>query len=126
MPRPNPRRPREGQDALFPAPTTSDDMRLGTARHQAAFHAALDEAHDRGEIDAMDGALASTLMAGAWALDSFEAQNKPYGPSKIIDPILNALRAAHMTPDTRVSDTEDKISALLEEIATPDGVEARP
>lgn len=123
MPRPDPRRPREGQEALFPAPTTGDDMRLGTARHQAAFHDALNEAYDRGTMDAMDGALASTLMAGAWALDSFEAQNKPYGPSKLIDPILNALRAACMTPDTRPDDGQDTLAELLREISAPDEVD---
>lgn len=62
-------------------------------------------------------------MAGAWALDSFEAQNKPYGPSKIIDPILNALRAAQMTPDTRLDDGTDTLSELLREISAPDEVD---
>lgn len=124
MPRPDPRRPREGQDSLFPAPTTGDDMRLNRGRHQLAFHEALDAAHDAGHIDRVDGALASVLMAGAWALDAFEAQNRPYGPTKIVDQLTAALREAHMTPDSRATDTEadERLAALLQELGTPDEV----
>lgn len=122
MPRPDPRRPREGQESLFPAPTTGDDMRLNTGRHQSAFHDALNAAHDAGHIDRIDGALASALMAGAWALDAFEAQNKPYGPTKILDQITAALREAHMTPDSRAvgDETDERIAALLADLASPE------
>nr|DAI73900.1 MAG TPA: hypothetical protein [Caudoviricetes sp.] len=120
MPRPNPYRPREGQYSLMPEPSTRDDVRDNRGRHSAAFAAALDRAYDDGIIGEADGALASTLLAGAWALDSFEAQNKPYGPSKTIDPILAALRAAQMTPDSRADDTDENIEALLQELAAPD------
>lgn len=120
MPRPNPRRPREGQDSLFPAPSTKDDMRLNSGRHQLAFNDALNKAYDDGEINDLDGALASTLLAGAWALDAFESQNKPYGPTKIIDQLVNALREAHMTPDSRGDSTDAAIADLLTGLATPD------
>jgi len=121
MPRPNPRRPREGQDSLFPEPTTKDDMRLNTGRHQSAFNDALDKAYDDGHITEVDGALASTLMAGAWALDAFESQNKPYGPTKILDQMVNALREARLTPDSRGDDTDAAIADLLNGLGAPDG-----
>lgn len=127
MPRPNPLAPGPGQGSLFPAPTTGDDMRHNRGRHQTAFSQALDIAYDQGLIDSVDGALASTLMAGAWSLDSFESQNKPYGPSKIVQPILDALRAAHMTPDTRPDTTDDAISQLVAELsAAEDSEEVTP
>lgn len=121
MPRPNPRRPRDGQDSLFPEPTTKDDMRLNSGRHQLAFNDALDKAFDDGHITEVDGALASTLLAGAWALDAFESQNKPYGPTKILDQMVNALREARMTPDSRGDDTDAALADLLNGLAAPDG-----
>ena len=120
MPRPDPRRPREGQESLFPAPTTRDDIRLNTGRHQLAFNDALNSAYDQGHITDLDGALASTLMAGAWALDAFEAQNKPYGPTKILDQMVNALREARMTPDSRGDATDEALQELLAGLADPD------
>lgn len=121
MPRPNPRRPRDGQDSLFPEPTTKDDMRLNSGRHQLAFNDALDKAFDDGHITEVDGALASTLLAGAWALDAFESQNKPYGPTKILDQMVNALREARMTPDSRGDDTDAALADLLNGLGAPDG-----
>lgn len=121
MPRPNPRRPREGQDSLFPEPTTKDDMRLNNGRHQLAFNDALNKAFDDGHITEVDGALASTLLAGAWALDAFESQNKPYGPTKILDQMVNALREARMTPDSRGDDTDAALADLLNGLGAPDG-----
>lgn len=126
MPRPDPRRPREGQEALFAPPTTSDDMRVNRGRHSNAMTAALHHAHDRGLIDDIDQGLATVLLSGAWALDSFEAQNKPYGPSKMIEPMLNALQAAGMTPDARGTQTDDHIQDLLERMnaAAMEGVDS--
>lgn len=120
MPRPDPRRPRDGQEPLFPAPSTKDDMRLNSGRHQLAFNDALNTAYDAGHITDLDGALATTLMAGAWALDAFEAQNKPYGPTKIIDQLVNALREARLTPDSRGDSTDEAIKQLLADLAEAD------
>lgn len=114
MPRKNPRRPREGQEALFAPPTSNDDMLVNRGRHANAMGAALTQAHEQGLIDDIDQGLATVLLAGAWALDSFEAQNKPYGPSKMIEPMLNALTAACMTPQARGSETDDHIQELLQ------------
>ena len=120
MPRPDPRRPREGQRSLFPEPTSKDDMRLNQGRHQLAFSEALDRAYDDGHLSDVDGALSSTLMAGAWALDAFEAQNKPYGPTKIIDQLVAALREARLTPDSRGDSTDEAIQELLAGLGDPD------
>ena len=120
MPRPDPRRPREGQESLFPSPTNKDDMRLNQGRHQLAFNDALNTAFDAGHIGELDGALASTLMAGAWALDAFEAQNKPYGPTKLIDQLGAALREARLTPDSRGDATDDAIQELLADLGAAD------
>lgn len=121
MPRPDPRRPRQGQEALFPSPTSKDDMRLDQGRHQLAFNDALNHAYDAGHITDTDGALASTLMGAAWALDAFESQNKPYGPTKIIDQVVNALREAKMTPESRGDATDEALAELLQGLAEPDG-----
>ena len=64
--------------------------------------------------------LASTLMAGAWALDAFEAQNKPYGPTKLIDQLVAALREARLTPDSRGDATDDAIQELLADLGAAD------
>ena len=61
----------------------------------------------------MDEGLETVLRAGAWALDSFESQNKPYGPTKIIDQMVAALREARMTPESRDVATDDEIKDLL-------------
>lgn len=114
MPRPDPHRPREGQEALFAPPTTSDDMLVNRGRHANAMGAALARARADGLLSEVDSGLATVLLSGAWALDSFEAQNKPYGPSKMIQPMLEALQAAGMTPDARGTQTDDHIQELLE------------
>lgn len=114
MPRPDPRRPREGQEALFPPPTNADDMLINRGRHSTAMASALDRAKQDGLLADVDDGLATVLLAGAWALDSFEAQNKPYGPSKMMEPMLNALQAAGMTPDARGTQTDNHIQELLE------------
>lgn len=123
MPRPDPRRPQAGQEPLFPPPTTKDDIRLNTGRHQLAFNEALNHAYDQGHIADVDGALASALMASAWSLDAFEAQNKPYGSTKLLSQIVEALREAHMTPDSRGTDTDDKIAALVAELSESEDAE---
>ena len=124
MPRPDPHRPREGQDALFSAPPANkDSVRLDQGRHSTAFRASLNAASEQGLITDVDGALASSLMAAAWSLDSFEAQNKPYGSSKLLTPIVEALREAKMTPDSRQTETEDHIAQLVADLADAEEAE---
>lgn len=81
---------------------------------------AIAAARDASVVDSIDDGLLTVLRAGAWALDSLEAQNRPYGPAKIINPIVDALREAHMTPESRAAATNDAVSQLLEELASDD------
>lgn len=118
MPRPDPRAPTAQQDSLFDPPTTKDSQRLDGGRHSRAMAGALNAARTGGHLDAIDDGLASVLLSGAWALDSFEAQNKPYGPSKMVPAMVEALREARMTPDSRQTETEDRIADLVKELAT--------
>lgn len=118
MPRQNPDRPRAGQHALFDDPTTADSQRTDGGRHTRAMAGAIKAAQDVGHLDEIDAGLATVLIAGAWSLDSFEAQNKPYGPSKIVPAIVEGLREARMTPDSRQTDTEDRIADLVAELGT--------
>lgn len=120
MPRPDPKRPREGQDALFDTVAVQLPDKVLRGRHSEAVDRAIAAAAAQGAVDDVDDALLTVVRAGAWALDAFEAQNKPYGPSKILDPMVAALREARMTPDSRVAATDDSIKELLSELATPD------
>lgn len=123
MVRPDPRRPREGQDALFePEAIKTPDMVL-RGRHSEAMDRAVDAARAVDALDDVDDGLITVLRAGAWSLDAFEKQNKPYGPSKIIGEMVEALREARMTPDSRAAATDDSIKELLNDLALPDDTE---
>lgn len=124
MPRQDPHAPQIGQDALFDPPTTNDSQRTDGGRHTRAMAGALHAARDAGLMAAIDEGLATVLLHGAWSLDSFEAQNKPYGAGKTVPAIVEALREARMTPDARVTETEDKIADLVAELATADDDDA--
>lgn len=123
MPRPDPHAPKDGQHPLFEPPTSKDSQRLDGGRHTRAMANALQAATEAGQLDPIDGGLATVLLSGAWSLDSFEAQNKPYGPTKLVSQLVEALREARMTPDSRQTDTDDRISELVAELATADDVE---
>lgn len=118
MPRMNPDRPREGQAPLFDPPTTKDSQRMDGGRHTRAMVGALEAAHNAGAMGDIDDGLATVLLSGAWSMDSFEAQNKPYGPTKLVSQMVEALREARMTPDSRQTETEDRIADLVKELAT--------
>lgn len=120
MPRPDPSRPRKGQESLFEDLPVSMPDKVLRGRHGVAMDQALDAARDRGAIDDLDGGLATVLRAGATALDMLEAQNRPYGPAKLIDPMVNALREARMTPESRGGETDDSIKELLADMARID------
>lgn len=123
MPRPDPRRPRSGQDAL-PLDDLHEllaDPRAGEVlrgRHSQAMDAALDAARDAELIADVDGGAATILRAGAWALDSFEKQDRPYGPAKLVPALTEALRELHMTPESRQTDVDKSIVDLLADLAT--------
>lgn len=120
MPRPDPKQPGRDQQALFEATEAVAQDRAGQVlrgRHSVAFDVALAAAADQQIIADPDGALASTLRAGAWALDSMERSGHHYGPAKLIPGITEALREAHMTPESRQTDTDAAIVALLTDLA---------
>lgn len=119
MPRPDPRRPRAGQSALFEAEAIKAPDKVLRGRHSEAMDRAVEAAREQGALDEVDDGLITVLRASAWSLDAFEKQNKPYGPSKIIDPLVNALREARMTPDSRAAATDDSIKELLSDLGTP-------
>jgi len=124
MPRPDPRRPREGQNSLFEQEAVKPPDQVLRGRHADAMDHAIDAARDQGALDDVDDGLLTVLRASAWSLDSFEKQNKPYGPSKLIDPLVNALREARLTPDSRAAATDDSIKELLHDLALPDDAPA--
>lgn len=116
MPRPDPRRPREGQLGLFEKQAVKEPDMVLRGRHSEAMDRAIIAAQDQDGLAAMDEGLETVLRAGAWALDSFESQNKPYGPTKIIDQMVAALREARMTPESRDVATDDEIKELLHDL----------
>lgn len=118
MPRPNPHRPRAGQLGLFEDTAAAEPDKVLRGRHSEAMDRALLDARAQGALAPVDEGLETVLRAGAWALDAFEAQNKPYGPSKIIDQMVNALREAHLTPDSRAVAADAEVAQLLQELAT--------
>lgn len=120
MPRPDPKRPRENQIELFESEAARPPGKVLRGRHSNAIDSALEAARSQGLVDSVDEALLTVIRAGAWSLDSFESQNKPYGPSKIIDGMVGALREARLTPDTRAQATDDNIIELLTQIGAED------
>lgn len=119
MPRPDPNRPRAGQESLFEREAVQEPDMILRGRHSEAMDRALNAARQSDAVDDVDDGLATVLRAGAWSLDAFEKQNKPYGPTKIIDQMVVALREAHMTPDSRAQATDDNIKELLHGLGTP-------
>lgn len=120
MPRPDPRAPGRGQLGLFEDEAVKKPSQVLRGRHSQAMDRALQSGRAQGALADVDEGLETLLRAGAWALDAFEAQNKPYGPSKVLDPMLAALREAHLTPDSRAAATDDAVTELLKELAADD------
>lgn len=117
MPRPDPTRPRAGQLGLFETEAVKQPDQVLRGRHSEAMDRALVAAKEQDALGVIDDGLVTVLRAGAWSLDAFESQNKPYGPSKIIEPMVNALREARLTPDSRAAAADDEVKALLEALA---------
>lgn len=117
MPRPDPKRPREGQEALFEAEAVKQPDCVLRGRHSMALDAALDAARENQVIHPIDEGIATVLRAGAWALDTLEKQDRPYGPAKLIPAMTEALTAAHMTPESRKLESEDLAKQLFEDLA---------
>lgn len=124
MPRPDPKQPGPGQDALaldvpeYVAPTRAGVVARG--RHSKAMDAAVSAARDAEVIGDIDGGLVTVLRASAWALDSMERSGHHYGPAKLVPAITEALREAHMTPESRQTDTDSAIADLIASLAGMD------
>ncbi|WP_330182814.1 hypothetical protein OHB26_03625 [Nocardia sp. NBC_01503] len=121
MPRRPSRAPEDGQASLLPdLPDDQAVIRPAPGRHSAAAESAISAEIADGTLTERDAATLALVRAGMWALDTFEAQNKPYGPAKIVNPILDALKELRMTPETRAAAQTDALQELLRELATPD------
>lgn len=126
MPRPDPAAPRAGQTSLFEPVEAVAEARAGQVlrgRHSVAMDDALSAAQAAEVLGDLDGGLATVLRASAWALDSMEKSNHHYGPAKLVPAIVEALRDAHMTPESRKTDTDEAIRALLTDLAEVDTTE---
>lgn len=94
--------------------------KLRTGRHSESMNKALAAARAGDLVDDIDDGLTALLRAGAWALDEMEATGSQYGPAKLIGPMIEALREAHMTPDSRQMAADDAVAELLREFASDD------
>lgn len=124
MPRPDPRRPRDGQIDLFEDVPIKRPDKLLRGRHSDAMDIAIDAARARDLVDDVDLGLLTVLRSGAWALDALEASDHHYGPAKIITPMVDALREARMTPESRQAASDDAVTQLLEELNADDDTSA--
>lgn len=122
MPRPDPKQPGPGQADLFAVESTAV-KRAGQVlrgRHSEAMDRAVTAARTSEVVGDLDEGLTTVLRAGAWALDSMEASGHHYGPAKLVPAITEALREAHMTPESRQTDTDAAIADLLADLAAVD------
>ena len=116
MPRPDPMRPRAGQIDLFEDVPLKTPDKLIRGRHSEAMDTAISAAQSRDLVDDVDKGLLTVLRSGAWALDSLEASEHHYGTSKLIAPMVEALREARMTPESRQVAADDAVASLLQEL----------
>ncbi len=119
MPRRHTKAPEHGQDSMFPELPNAAVVRTEPGRHCAAVERAIAAEVGDGTLTERDDAALVLVRAGAWALDCFEAQNKPYGPAKLLGPILDALKELRMTPETRAAAQTDALEELLRDLANP-------
>lgn len=122
MPRPDPKAPRAGQESLFSTETTAERRRgeVLRGRHSQAMDTAIAAARAAEVVGDLDAGLTTVLRAGAWALDSMETSGHHYGPAKLLPGLTEALRDAHMTPESRQTDTDAALADLLAELGTID------
>lgn len=123
MPRPDPKAPRAGQESLFEATAEARIGQVLRGRHSDAMDRALSAAAARQITEDVDEGLATVLRSAAWALDSMEKSGHHYGPAKLIPGITEALREAHMTPESRQTDTDSAIAELLTDLAAVEAEE---
>lgn len=109
-------RPRAGQIDLFEDVPLQTPDKLIRGRHSEAMDTAISAAQSRDLVDDVDKGLLTVLRSGAWALDSLEASEHHYGTAKLITPMVEALREARMTPESRQVAADDAVASLLQEL----------
>ena len=121
MPRPDPRAPGTGQADLF---GSAPILAPNAGRHAQAVDRAMNAAAESALIRPEDEALVTLVRSAAWSLDAFEAQNKPYGPSKLLPAVTEALRELRLTPDSRATETDNSLKDLLNDLGASDDTTA--
>lgn len=125
MPRPPVRKPGEGQGDMF---ADDDDFKrftvnTGAQEHRGRVSAEIDAAFaaatEQELVREEHRALMAIVRHGGWAMDNFEATNKPYGASKLIQPMTEALRELNLTPAAQADAVDDSLKVLLNDIARP-------
>lgn len=122
MPRPDPRAPGEGQESMFPDDSVfnvNTKAQAHRGRISTEVEAAFTAARAADLVTDVDRALMAVVRHGAWAMDNFEASNKPYGAAKLTQPVVEALRELGLTPASRADATDEDLRELLQQIATP-------
>lgn len=119
MPRPDPRRPLDGQESLFEAVPITAPGKLTRGRHSVAVDAAFKAATDAELLRPEHEALSTFVRHAAWAADALEAGNKPYGAAKLIPAVTEAVRELGLTPAAAADETNEALLSLLDQIATP-------
>ena len=125
MPRPDPKAPGPGQGDMF---ADDDDFKRFKVNEPAQSHrgristeidAAFAAAEEQELIRDEHRALMAVVRHGGWAMDNFEATNKPYGASKLIPGMTEALRELNLTPAAQADAVDDSLKELLHGIAQP-------
>lgn len=101
MPRPDPKAPRAGQDSLFDLSDAVAEKRAGELRRGRISNdtdKALSAAVRLGLVRDVHLALVAVARHNAWAMDTFESENKPYGSAKVAPAQLEVLRELGLTP----------------------------
>lgn len=128
MARPDPRRPRDGQHALFDGDDNAGELvAVGDPGPiELAAIRALEQAADAGYVDAADAAAAALVVGMARAADGADGQQQAaYQLAKLAPAMTDLLDRLHMTPESRRpldAGRSDAFAELLEGLADADTV----
>lgn len=129
MPRPDPKAPGPGQGDMFadddavPKFTVNSGAQEHRGRISTEIDAAFAAAQEQELVREEHRALMAVVRHGGWAMDNFEATNKPYGASKLIPGMTEALRELNLTPAAQADAVDDSLKDLLNGIAQPSRTE---
>ena len=115
MPRPDPREPKFGQEALFAAAEATAEKRVGQVtrgRHSEAMDRSIIAAHSRGLIEDVDEGAATLLRAVGTNADEAERVHDLWALSKLLPGAVELLDRLQMTPAARITDETD--AAIVE------------